>query len=131
MDSAPAPAEQAPPQTPYELLGGEAALRRLVDRFYDIMDSDPAAATIRAMHAPDLGPMRKSLFAFFSGWMGGPRLYSACVMSAHGKFAIGDRERDEWLACMKRAAEETEMAPELRDAFMAILKRMADGMRNK
>ena len=130
MDSAPAPAEQAR-QTPYELLGGEEALRCLVDRFYDIMDSDPAAVHLRAIHAPDLGPMRKLLFEFFSGWMGGPRLYSACVMSAHSKVAIGDRERDEWLACMKRAAEETEMAPELREAFIGILTRMADGMRNK
>jgi hemoglobin len=130
MDSNAAPAEEVR-QTPYQMLGGEAALRRLVDRFYDIMDSDPAAATIRAMHAPDLAPMRQSLFEFFSGWMGGPRLYSKCVMSAHGKVVIGDRERDEWLACMRRAAEETEMATELRDAFMGILTRMADGMRNK
>jgi len=28
-------------QTPYELVGGDAGVRRLVDRFYDLMDSAP------------------------------------------------------------------------------------------
>lgn len=118
-------------QSPYDMLGGEAGLRQLVDRFYDIMDSDPAATGIRAMHAPDLAPMRKLLFEFFSGWLGGPRLYSNCVMSAHNRFAIGESERDQWLHCMRRAAAETEMPGELREPFDRILARMADGMRSR
>jgi hemoglobin len=27
--------------TPYETMGGEASVRALVDRFYDLMDSEP------------------------------------------------------------------------------------------
>jgi hemoglobin len=131
MDNVAEAAAEQTRQTPYEMLGGEAGLRRLVDRFYDIMETDPAAAGIRAMHAPDLAPMRKLLFAFFSGWLGGPRLYSACVMSAHNRFAIGESERDQWLNCMRRAAAETEMPAELREPFERILRRMADGMRNR
>ena len=46
-DATPEPA--APEITPYEMMGGADAIRRVVDRFYDIMDSDPAAAGIRAM----------------------------------------------------------------------------------
>ena len=38
------------PASPFEQLGGEAAIRLIVDCFYDIMDQDPAAAGIRAMH---------------------------------------------------------------------------------
>ena len=34
-------------QTAYQLLGGEEGVRRLVDHFYQIMDTDPAAAPIR------------------------------------------------------------------------------------
>jgi hemoglobin len=34
------------------VLGGEAPVRRLVERFYDIMDSAPEAASLRRMHAP-------------------------------------------------------------------------------
>ena len=36
-------------QTPYELLGGAEALRRLTDRFYDVMDEAPEATALRAM----------------------------------------------------------------------------------
>ena len=38
-------------------MGGEAAVRRLVDRFYDIMDSSSEALELRTLHATDLGPM--------------------------------------------------------------------------
>jgi truncated hemoglobin YjbI len=34
----------------YEQLGGGAKVRALVDRFYDIMDYEPEAKLIRAMH---------------------------------------------------------------------------------
>src|SRR5579871_2654274 len=89
--------------TPYELIGGEAAVRRLADRFYEIMDTDPAAARIRAMHADDLIPIRQLLFEFLSGWLGGPQLYfrraeHRCIMSAHRPYAIGETERDQWMA---------------------------------
>ena len=40
--------------TPYDLLGGEDGIRRLVDRFYDLMDTAPEAATVRALHATSL-----------------------------------------------------------------------------
>ena len=63
--------------TPYELLGGnEAAVRRIVDRFYDTMESAPDLRELRAMHAPDLGPMRDRLSWFLTGWLGGPPRYA-------------------------------------------------------
>jgi len=54
--------------TPFERIGGTEILRRIVDRFYDLMDSDPDYADLRAMHATDLGPMRDSLTGFLTGW---------------------------------------------------------------
>jgi len=94
--------------TPYEQIGGEATVRRLADRFYTIMDTDPGAARIRAMHAPDLAPIRELLFEFLSGWLGGPPIYfqrteHRCIMSAHRPYPIGDSERDEWMTSMRRA----------------------------
>ena len=65
----------APAPTPYDLMGGEAGIRRLVDRFYDIMDSAPEAATIRALHAASLKASREKLRLFMTGWTGGPQLY--------------------------------------------------------
>ena len=56
--------------TPFERLGGEAAIRRIVERFYDVMETDPAAARIRAMHAADLSVMRSKLADWMIGALG-------------------------------------------------------------
>ncbi len=112
--------------TPYETIGGEAALRRLIDRFYDIMESNSAVAPLRAMHAADLRPMRRRLFEFMSGWLGGPRLYSDCVMGAHAHLKIGERERDQWLQCMRQAIAEENVPEPMRSLMDTALVRMAD-----
>lgn len=125
-----AAAKIEPTTTPYQLIGGEAGVRRLVDRFYDIMDSAPDSKTLRAMHETDLGPMRKRLFEFLSGWLGGPRLYSGCVMSAHRALEIGAAERDQWLKCMERAMAETAVDHAARKLLEQPLLRMADAMRS-
>ena len=133
-------AQEATPEaeelTPYEMIGGEAVLRRVVDRFYDIMDNDPAAARIRAMHAADLSPMRERLFEFMSGWLGGPPLYfqrpdHKCIVSAHRPFAIGESERDEWLMCMRRALAEEDAPEEVRKLLDEPLSRVANAFRNR
>jgi hemoglobin len=121
---------------PYELIGGEAALRRLVDRFYEIMDTDPRAATIRAMHAADLGPIRERLFEFLSGWLGGPPLYSqrtgsVCITQAHQPFAIGPAERDQWVMCMRQALIDVEIQPDVREMLDQAFQMIADFVRNR
>ena len=68
MSRVPAPAEgaAAAADTPYAHLGGESALRALVERFYDLMDLEPAYAGIRALHAPALDDAREKLFMFLA-----------------------------------------------------------------
>jgi len=63
--------------TMYDWIGGEEGLRKLVNRFYDIMDSDEQAKTVRAMHKEDLSAIRAGLFEYLSGWLGGPPLFVA------------------------------------------------------
>jgi hemoglobin len=126
----------APEQTPYDLIGGAAGLRKLVDRFYDLMDTDPAAAGIRAMHDRDLGPMRDKLFDFLSGWFGGPPLYfqradAKCMGSAHAPFAIGPAERDQWMACMSTALAESDLPENMRRRVDLALFRMSDAFRTR
>ena len=128
--------EESPKTVPYEMMGGAAMVRQVVDRFYDIMDTDPAAAGIRSMHAKDLGPMRQLLFEFLSGWLGGPSLYfqhpgHRCIGSAHSKFAIGEAERDIWMTCMRRAMQECGVSAEVRDLLDKPLLRMAEAFRNR
>lgn len=122
--------------TPYELLGGEAGIRRLVDRFYDIMDTAPEAATIRALHAKSLKASREKLFMFMTGWTGGPPLYveqhgHPRLRMRHFPFSIGGRERDEWLWCMDQALDEHPMPDAVRRHLRERLHALADHMRNR
>ena len=57
--------------TPFEAIGGAPAIDRLVELFYARMDSLPEAATIRALHAPDLGPVKEVLKRYLGEWLGG------------------------------------------------------------
>jgi hemoglobin len=122
--------------SPYDAIGGEKAVRELVDRFYDHMDTLPEASHIRSMHAKSLRASREKLFLFLSGWLGGPALYvekygHPMLRRRHLPFAIGRRERDEWMGCMRKAladvvADET-LRARLEQSFMAT----ADHMRNQ
>lgn len=127
---------ELPTASPYDRLGGAPALRKLVDAFYDAMDQDPAAAGIRTMHDPDLGPIRDKLFDWLSGWAGGPPVYNArpdrtCIMSAHAPYAIGPAERDQWMACMRTALASLEVGDDVRAMFDAAFSRLSDGLRNR
>lgn len=111
-------------------------MRRLVDRFYDIMDTAPEAATVRALHATSLKASREKLFLFLSGWTGGPPVYverfgHPQLRMRHLPFSIGRQERDEWLWCMERALAEHEMPDALRTHLRERLRLLADHMRNR
>ncbi len=121
--------------TPYALIGGEAAVRQLANRFYDFMEELPEAAELRAMHGPDLDPMREKLFQFMSGWLGGPPLYfqrpdAKCFGSAHRPFPIDTAARDQWMLCITRALDEMPMSAELRALLDVSLKRTTEALRN-
>jgi hemoglobin len=109
-------------RTPYDALGGDQAVRRLVGAFYDRMDEDPALAVIRGLHPPDLSTSRQKLYEFLSGWLGGPGLYvekygHPRLKMRHAHFPIGGPERDQWLACMTRALDDCGIDGDLR-AFL-------------
>ena len=120
----------------YELIGGETGLRSLVDRFYYIMDSSPEAKEIRAYHAASLKQSREKLFMFLSGWSGGPQLYvekfgHPRLRMRHLPFSIGELERDQWLWCMNKALDESEITSNVRDYLKSRFSEVADFMRNR
>ncbi len=123
-------------QTHYERIGGEEDVRRLVDRFYDLMDSRQEAAGIRDLHAKSLKGSREKLFLFLSGWLGGPQLYvekfgHPRLRQRHVPFAIGESERDQWMACMLQAMQDIGVEEGLRRELTAAFRKTADFMRNK
>ncbi|WP_298216383.1 group II truncated hemoglobin [Acidocella sp.] len=123
--------------TIYDRLGGAAFTRALADRFYDIMESDPAYAGLRAMHEPDLGPVRDSFAGFLATWLGGPRDWLAargggfCVMSRHAGMGITAETAGQWVAAMRAAMAELVTDARLRakidEAFTRLAAAMARG----
>jgi hemoglobin len=120
----------------YELIGGETGLRALVNSFYDIMDSSPEAREIRAFHAKSLTQSREKLFMFLSGWSGGPALFvekygHPRLRQRHMPFSIGKVERDQWLWCMNKTLDESDLLPAVKDHLKLRFAEVADFMRNK
>lgn len=120
-------------ETPFERIGGRERLARVVDRFYALMDEDPAYAALRRMHAADLSPMRASLTDFLTAWMGGPRDWfeqrpGACIMSAHARLGITRETADQWIAAMTRALRDTITDAPLVEAMLGALAQMSRGM---
>jgi len=123
-------------RTHYEAMGGDGGIRRLVDRFYDLMDSAPEATHVRALHATSLRQSREKLFMFLTGWSGGPQLYvekhgHPRLRMRHFPFAIASRERDEWMWCMLRAIDEHPMPDSLKSMLREKFTDLADHMRNQ
>ncbi len=126
--------------TLYELLGGQAKggekIRQLVETFYDVMDSDPKVAGLRALHATDLTEAREKLFMFLTGWSGGPQLYierygHPRLRARHIPFSIGESERDQWMYCMISAMHKINIEEPVLTKFATQLYGVADFMRNK
>ena len=125
---------QAP--TPFDSIGGEPGVRALVDRFYDLMDLEPAYRTLRSIHPPELHGSRDKLFWFLCGWLGGPPHYvdrfgHPMLRARHLPFRIGIAERDQWMACMKQAMHEQRIDESLAERLAASFFDTADWMRNR
>lgn len=123
------------PTSAFDWVGGEAAVRQLVDRFYDLMELEPAYAALRAVHPPLLDGSRDKLHWFLCGWLGGPDHYierfgHPRLRARHMPFRIGLRERDQWMDCMRQAMLECELDPALRERLDAAFMNTADWMRN-
>ena len=120
----------------FELLGGIEQVRALVERFYDVMDSDPQAASLRAMHPQELAGSREKLFMFLAGWTGGPQLYierygHPKLRARHLPFAIDETARDQWMYCMVRAMHDIGVEEPVMTKLAEALWGVADFMRNQ
>ena len=128
--------DPAAAETPFAWIGGESRVHALTERFYDLMDLEPGYAELRAAHGNELADARQKLFWFLCGWLGGPDHYQSRfghprLRMRHMPFAIGIKERDQWVACMDQAMAECATPEELRTRLKASFFNTADWMRNK
>ena len=119
--------------TPFDGLGGEAGVRALVDRFYDIVDAD--SPVLRAMLPANDTTSRRKLFEYLVEWTGGPSLYSPhrghpMMRRRHLPFEIGPFEVTEWLRCMRQAMDDRGVDGALRCYLDARIEALARHMQN-
>lgn len=127
--------QETQPATIYELIGGDAKVRELVDRFYDLMDLEAAYAVIRAMHPTTLDGSRDKLYWFLSGWTGGPNMFverfgHPRLRARHLPYAIATDERDQWLRCMEAAMQDVGIEEQIQKRLQQAFYDTADWMRN-
>ena len=130
------PPGNPPFETPFAWIGGESQVHALVDRFYDLMDLEPGYAALHAAHGTELVNAREKLTMFLTGWMGGPQRYTEQfghprLRMRHMPFSIGIAERDQWVACMDQAMQETAVDDALRTRLKESFMQTADWMRNR
>ena len=130
------PPGKPPFETPFAWIGGESQVHALVDRFYDLMDLEPGYAALRAAHGTELANAREKLKMFLTGWLGGPQRYTEQfghprLRMRHMPFSIGIAERDQWVACMDQAMQETHVDATLRTRLKYSFMQTADWMRNR
>ena len=127
--------QETQPATIYEMIGGDAKVRELVDRFYDLMDLEPAYAGIRKMHPTTLEGSRDKLYWFLSGWTGGPNMFverfsHPRLRARHLPYAIATDERDQWLRCMETAMQDVGIEERIQKRLQQAFYDTADWMRN-
>lgn len=120
-------------QTVYELVGGDATFRALVDAFYRRVEADPVLAPI---FPEPREPGKEGQYLFLVQYFGGPHRYSETkghprLRMRHAPFPIGGRERDAWLAHMLAAVDEVGIAEPMRGVMREYFERAATFMINQ
>jgi hemoglobin len=121
--------------TPYERLGGEAGVRRLVHRFYELMDELPEAYEVRKLHPESLANSEQNLFEYLSGWFGGPSIYTdkkghPRMRMRHAPYAVTSSAKDEWMMCMTQSLTENVPDVALRESLHVAFAGLAEHMVN-
>ena len=98
--------------TLYERVGGDEFFVELVERFYQLVESD---SSLRPLYPEDLEPGKAHLAAFLVQYWGGPRRYSRQrghprLRLRHMPFPIGHKERDAWVTSMVSALNSMEIS---------------------
>jgi hemoglobin len=125
-------------QTPFVRLGGEPAVTRLVERFYDVMaEREPALARLHALEPSGriTQDSRDRFALFLIGWLGGPQTYMERhghprLRMRHGHVPIDQAMRDAWIRSMTAALDAEAVSGELRQFLDGKLAALADFLRN-
>lgn len=123
------------PKTAFDAMGREEGTRQLANRFYDIMESDPFAAELLALHPQPMDKIRQKFFEYLTGWLGGPPLYESKyghprLRARHLPFTVTEQMVQQWLYCMNKALNEVVEDANVREAIRQPITQLAHHMKN-
>lgn len=118
--------------SPYELLGGEEVLSRLVDSFYANVSKDPDLSPLFPNNLDETARKQKQ---FLTQFLGGPSLYTEehghpMLRARHMPFIITPIQAERWLACMEKAMDEMNIEETIREYMLQRLTMTAHHMVN-
>ncbi|NBI28915.1 globin domain-containing protein [Chengkuizengella marina] len=107
----------------YEVIGGEATVRKIVETFYPIVQEN---SVIGPLFPADIMPVKEKQFLFLTQFFGGPPLYSEqyghpMMRARHLPFEITRERADAWLGCMKKALSTIELDKQLQAILLERL----------
>lgn len=119
-------------QTPYEMLGGEETIQKLVNAFYPKVYANPI---LSPLFEGDMEEIKRKQKMFLTQFTGGPTLYSnefgpPAMRARHMPFEITPTRATAWLSCMREAMDEIGLEGEIRDQFYDRLQQVAGIMIN-
>lgn len=122
--------------TVYSRIGGKKTIDALVDRFYEVMSTDPQARECLDTHKKDLSEVSIKLKEYLYGWLGGPQVFvqkygHPRMRMRHIMIPISQAERDQWVYCMEKALSESKIDKETQEEMLNAMKHLADIIVNK
>ena len=117
----------------YEAIGGHDTIRRIVERFYEGVATDPL---LKPMYPEeDLRPAAERFTLFLEQYWGGPGTYSETrghprLRMRHAPYAVTPAARDAWLKHFREGLDEAALPPELDAQFWAYVQHAATFMVN-
>ncbi len=127
------PVSPVPDDDFFERVEGEPFFIKLVERFYNFVESDPV---LRPLYPPNLEPGKAHLAAFLTQYWGGPPRYSLerghpRLRMRHANFSIGQTERDVWVKHMTTAVRSMNLEAEDADMLIVYFERTATFLKNR
>ena len=120
-------------RTLFELVGGEEFFVKLVDGFYQGIETDEVLSVMYQGH--DLVRARRHLALFLQQYWGGPTTYQSerghpRLRMRHMPFVIDADARDRWLDHMQASLEQLEMPVTAREDLWNYLVAAANSLVN-
>ena len=119
-------------KTVYDRVGGSEWFYQLLEFFYeDVIRRDE----IRDLYPDDLTDSKKNTADFLIQYWGGPSSYSERrghprLRMRHAPYAIGEYQKESWLASMRFALDQMQPAKEINEAMTEYFLMAADHMKN-